>query len=795
MSDSNGFVFEPTQPQFYAARYKRLFEHSHDPILLHDLAGRVVDANRRAMQALGYRREALVGMRLQALFPPRVHEDLQEHVQRAATREALSFETELLRYDGSTFRGLVIASRIPGEGTPLVQSVIRELEDTQAATSALRIAKDAAESANELKSQFLATMSHEVRTPLTTILGVAELLLEGAVDHNVREQARILHRNAASLRRMLDDVLDFSKLDAGHLQMESAPFDLRDVLEGTVEDVAVGGVAPGVDVLLITANDLPQTVNGDAQRLRQVLTNLVHNAVKFTTDGAIRVHVSTDGQTPPSLRIAVEDTGPGMPEEQAARVFERFYQAGNSSHTGLRGAGLGLSICKSIVDLMGGRIRLHSQVGVGTVVRVVIPLDVLDAAPTPVVRAGLFRQRALVVCDRPLLAQHLAAKLEHYGMTVERVASAGQLLAQATEGFDIVYVDHRTDPVETIGRVFGGAPVVRLVPRAELEHLASMDPSFLSLPIRDHRLERSLHRLLEPETAVDPVAPVDSRLGTIRAPIHGRVAVVEDCEDTRLFLRKALESFGCAVDIYPDGASLLEAIESSGARVVLSDFELPGMNGEVLARCLRRRGQTSLAGQFYIIGISAHVHLAEQEQSSTLFDRFLSKPCTLEELYASIHTAMAALELADARDAQRRELRPRRPTAPSPAISARPSGPASPIASRPSAPYPASTRPTVPQPPTTGLSVLGPDRRAGYLDRRADELSSLRDMVANQDVDGLLRMAHMRKGSAAMYGFEALGAGYASLYDALQPFNPARAEQAVRVIADLVASARQSIVA
>lgn len=783
MSDSNGFVFEPTQPQFYAARYQRLFEFSHDPILLHDLSGRVVDANRRAVEAFGYSRDELVGMFLRALHPERVHAELAERVQRVATRDALSFETELLRKDGSTFRGLIIASRIPGDGTPLVQGVIRQLADTQAAASALRIAKDAAESANEMKTQFLATMSHEVRTPLTTILGVAELLLEGAVDHNVREQARVLHRNAASLRRMLDDVLDFSKLDAGHLQMEEATFDLRDLLEGTVEDVAVGGVAPGVDLLLHMSDDLPARVNGDAQRLRQVLTNLVHNAVKFTTEGAIRVHASVDGQTPPSLRLAVEDTGSGMPKEQAARAFERFYQAGNSSHTGLRGAGLGLSICKSIIDLMGGRIQLRSEPGVGTVVRAVIPLDVVADAPTTLPSRGLLGQRALIVCERPLFVQHLSAKLQAYGMQVAHVTSAGHLLSQTVEGYDIVYVDHHTDPVETVGRVLGGAPVVRLVPRAELEHLASMDPSFLSMPIRAHRLERSLHRLLELESTVDPVDPVDSRIGSIRAPIHGRVAVVEDCDDTRTFLRRALESFGCAVDLYPDGASLLANIEASGARVVLSDFELPGMNGEVLARCLRRRGQTSLAGRFYIIGISAHVHLAEQEQSSALFDRFLSKPCTLEELYASVHTAMSALELFDARDAHRRELRPRRPT-----------GPAAPIPARTTTPS-AALRSTVPQPPKAGISVLGPDRRAGYLDRRAEELSSLREMVDSGDVDGLLRMAHMRKGSAAMYGFEALGAGYASLYDALQPFDAARASEAVRVITELIASARESIVA
>ena len=343
--------------------YRQIFESAHDAIFVLAPADEsILNVNRRACELYGFSREELLGMSLA---------DVSENVARgrdhiAKTLEQAAFyvfETTQFRRDGSRIFLEVNASLIEYEGRPAILSINRDVTERRRSEE-LRLAKDAAEQADRAKSRFLANMSHEIRTPMAGVLGLVDLLLKTDLSSPQRDYVTLVQSSATSLLRLIDDILDFSKIEAGRLLLERVPFDLPATLREIVELLRFRASAQGTELGVDFGPGVPQWVWGDPGRLRQVLTNLVGNAVKFTEDGQVWIEVwpLADGR----LRFEITDTGIGIPKEAQERLFELFSQADSSTSRRYGGSGLGLAISQRIVQQMEGEIGCESEPGEGS---------------------------------------------------------------------------------------------------------------------------------------------------------------------------------------------------------------------------------------------------------------------------------------------------------------------------------------------------------------------------------------------------------------------------------------------
>ncbi len=303
--------------------------------------------------------------------------------------------------------------------------------------------RDRAAAASEAKSRFLATMSHEIRTPLHGILGMADLLRDAGLDPEPASYVEAIRVSGAALVNLIDQILDFSKIEAGRLELVEEPFDLRRLIEEIIELLAPTAQRKGLEIAATIAPEAPQLVNGDSLRLRQALTNLAGNAVKFTAHGGvgINVHAKADDW----ITFDVVDTGPGVPADRRAKIFEDFEQGDGSNARQFEGAGLGLAISKRLAALMGGELALDDNPGGGSIFSLTIPLPAV-AAPADGRRHGtvdLHGRRALIVADSPFEAPALAALLGEAGAAIVRAEGLEQGLAELQKGPtpDLVIVD------------------------------------------------------------------------------------------------------------------------------------------------------------------------------------------------------------------------------------------------------------------------------------------------------------------------------------------------------------------
>src|SRR5690606_34623354 len=325
------------------------------------------------------------------------------------------------------------------------------LEDEVAArTEELVRAKDAAEAASQAKSDFLATMSHESRTTMTGVLGMPELLLDSELSHDQRHFAEAVEHSGRHLLGIINDILDFSKIESGHLELEAVEFELGDLLEGTLSMFAQPAEKKGLELIADLPADVRRSLRGDPFRLRQVVGNLVNNAIKFTEHGevVVRARLVEDGADDCRLRISIEDTGIGIPAHAQQKIFEQFSQLDGSTTRQYGGTGLGLAICRRLVGLMGGQIGVDSTPGAGACFHVDLKLPKGHSTPETL-RCGveIAGMRALVVDDNATNREILLRQLEGWDMRVACVADGAAALealaraAAAGKGFDIAVLD------------------------------------------------------------------------------------------------------------------------------------------------------------------------------------------------------------------------------------------------------------------------------------------------------------------------------------------------------------------
>jgi two-component system sensor histidine kinase/response regulator len=636
------------------AKFEQLLQAAPDAIVGIGGDGRIVLVNAQTEKLFGYARDELVGEAIEKLVPERFHGAHGGHRSGYFTNPrtrpmGVGLDLYGRRCDGSEFPAEISLSSIETEDGLLATAAIRDITDRKKAQDELAAAHERALEASRLKSSFVANMSHEIRTPLNGVIGMAGLLLTTELDSEQREYVDGVRASSDALRSVIEDILDFSKIEAGKLELDSQVFNIRELVEGACTMLATSADDKGLELMSWIDPAVPEQAHSDASRLRQVLVNLVGNAVKFTHEGEVVVHVDVLHGDLPTLRIEVRDTGIGIDASAQPRIFDAFAQADNSMTRQYGGTGLGLAISRRLVELMGGEIGVESEPGRGSTFWFTIALDVVPAAdgqPAPADPAAIEGVRVLVVDDNDTNRVILERQLAGWGADCSTSSNAPAALeamraaARAGRPFHLAILDCMMPLMSGLDL----AAVIRSDPALSGTRLLMLTSSgtgrataakigidgLVAKPVRQSRLREEIARVLAVTAHTPPTErPVEHPTGPETAGVTAgpspRILVVEDIPVNQFVIRRMLERRGCVVDIAADGQEALERHAVAQYDLIFMDCQMPRLDGYQATAGIRAREGTS--AHTPIIAMTAHAMKGDRERCLQAgMDDYVPKP-------------------------------------------------------------------------------------------------------------------------------------------------------------------------
>jgi len=731
-----------------------LVETSPVAIVTMNLAGAVIGWNPGAERLFGYPPAEALGHRMEELIAtPELRDEVAANIRDTLAGEWIRAIGRRARKDGTMVDVEISSMPVLVDGAKV--GMIGIYHDI---TELLR-ARQEAETANEAKSAFLATMSHEIRTPMNAVIGMSGLLLNTRLSEEQRDYAEVIRQSGDTLLTVINDILDFSKIEAGKLELEAQPFDLRECVEGALDLVATRAAEKGLDLAYLVGDGAPAGVVGDVTRLRQVLLNLLSNAVKFTEHGEVVLSV---GARPPArpgapheLTFAVRDTGIGIPADRLGRLFQSFSQVDASTTRRYGGTGLGLAISQRLTELMGGRIDVTSELGVGSEFRFTIRAHPAEV-PVPVhrdlsgVQPTLRGKRVLVVDDNATNRRIVTVHLDTWGMPSRATESPLEALEwlRAGELFDVAILDMHMPEMDGVAL----ARALRPLPAGASLPLIL----FTSLGRREARAEDEgfaayLHKPIKPSQIFDALVSVlaDQPIHVAARGATGReldpdlaerhplrILLAEDNVVNQKVALRLLAQMGYRADVAANGLEAIEAVARQTYDVVLMDVQMPELDGFEASREINRRWPGGQRPR--IVAMTANAMQGDRELCVAAgMDDYVAKPIRVEELVGALGRV------------------PSHRAAATPTAAAAGSEGAAPSTTGAGGEIDRAVFDRLVA--TTGgpfvaelIDTFGEDAR--------ELLAALRQTLAAQDVDGFRRAAHSLKSTAESLGATALGA-------------------------------------
>jgi PAS domain S-box-containing protein len=642
-----------------------IIESMTDTLVVVTPRGTIGMTNPAICDLLGYQADELVGQPVAKLFDAdeRVHlKQWLPTLVRQGTRG--SADNTYVSKDGTTIPISLSASVMRDDGGALqgIVCVAQDITERVRVQETLHKAKEAAEAANQAKSQFMAKMSHELRTPMNGVLGMTELLLSTALTDRQSRFTKIVRQSGMTLLEIINDILDFSKIEAGKLELEHVDFDPRRAVEEVVELLAEGAHRKGLELACLIHDAVPTAMRGDPVRLRQILTNLLGNAIKFTDQGEIVVRVAPMEEVEETmlLRFEVRDTGIGIAPEHQTHIFASFAQADGSTSRKYGGTGLGLAIAKQLAEMMGGAIGIESAPGRGSTFWFTARLETSPAHTQAALELhhNLQGLRVLIVDNNATSRRILHQQVMTWGVCDESAGSGPQALemlraaAARGEPYDLAIVDMGMPDMDgvALAHAMQADPTIAAVPLVLLTSVSQSGdestalpaniPHHLSKPVRQSKLYACLAGMMNlPVELSDSLFMLRPRLGTGQAASDWHILVAEDNPVNQEVAAGMIESLGCRVTVATNGQEALDAMGLRAYDVVFMDCQMPEMDGFEATRVMRALEQCDQAHptprHTPIVALTANAFASDREACLAAgMDDYLSKPFTQDQLRA-----------------------------------------------------------------------------------------------------------------------------------------------------------------
>ncbi|MGI8982770.1 MAG: response regulator [Pirellulaceae bacterium] len=640
------------------SRFRKLVQSPLFGVLVADLDGRILEANDALLEMIGYSRKELESgqLRWDAITPPdQKAGDERALAQLRETGMCLPFEKEYIHKNGHRVPILVGVTMLDGSKTECICFVV-DITRQKQTEHELKVAKDAADAANLAKSQFLANMSHEVRTPMNAIIGMTELVLNSPLNPKQTEYLKMVLLSGESLLGIINDILDFSKVESGKIELENMPLRIRECIGDAVKSLALRAHAKGLELALDIHSDVPEWVLGDAGRLRQIVINLVNNAIKFTPLGEVVVllnmQANRDGRW--ELLFCVRDTGIGIPPDKVDRVFEAFEQADTSTTRQFGGTGLGLTIVRRLVEIMGGRVWVESDLGKGSKFFFNIFLEECpdppddDAAPH---RTAVRGTRVLIIDDnatnRRILEEVVTSwdMIPTAGSSVEEALTLLREAVNAGRRFELLLTDINMpgrDGFDLIEQVrkdpqLAETAIIVLTSGERSDDSRKCDKydvaQRLLKPVKQSELFDAIVAALGGEETEDAGSVHDEEAPASR-PL--RILLAEDSLVNQKLAVGLLERHGHELTVANNGREAINALGRGKFDIILMDVQMPELDGLAATRQIREREQ-STGRHIPIIAMTAHALKGDRERClASGMDEYVSKPIRERQLLAAM---------------------------------------------------------------------------------------------------------------------------------------------------------------